>query len=376
MLSESPALIEPIVKQRLANQRLTGAARGDAAKVVAWLGAVQAQEFGPAKWGLGLRLPAGITDSKIQRAFDAGRILRTHVIRPTWHFVTPADIRWMLELTAPSVHRRMAIYHRQMGLDSATFARAAKVCERALRDGQFLTRKELAAHLTSARLPGHGFRLGHITMHVELQGVICSGPRRGKQSTYALLAERAPDGPRLSRDEALGELARRYFRSHGPATLRDFVWWSGLNTADAKRGLEINRARQLVANSKTYWTLGPVPSGAVRRALVRLLPIYDEYLVAYRDREVVPYGPSMVPSRAGGYVQFQHAVVIAGQVAGTWRTRQEPLGVQVEVAPLRRLTTLEQRALRKEVARYQRFLGTPGERNAGRASAEKAGAQT
>ncbi len=326
---------------------------------MSWLGAVQSQEYGPAKWALGLRLPAGITDSAIQRAFDAGRILRTHVLRPTWHFVPPADIRWMLELTAPSVLRRMAPYHRQMGLDAATFRRATKVFERALRDGQFLTRKELGPHVASAGLPHDGTRLLHLTMCAELAGVICSGPRRGKQSTYALLAERAPDGPRLSRDEALGELARRYFRSHGPATLRDFVWWSGLISADAKRGLEMNRARQLVVNGTTYWTLGRGPRGSARRALVHLLPIYDEYLVAYRDREVVPHGPAMVPSRAGGYVQFQHALVIAGQVAGTWRTTQRRQGVQVDVACSRRLTPLEHRALRREVARYQRFLRTP-----------------
>lgn len=358
MLSESPVIIGPIVQQRLANQRVTGTVKGDAARVVSWLGAVQAQEYGPAKWALGLRLPAGITDAKIQRAFDAGRILRTHVLRPTWHFIPPADISWMLELTGPSVLRRMATYHRQMGLDAALLRQATKLFERALRDGRFLTRKELGPHVASAGLPHDGMRLLHMTMYAELQGVICSGPRRGKQSTYALLAERAPDSPRLPRDEALGELARRYFRSHGPATLRDFVWWSGLITADAKRGLEMNPARHVVVDGTTYWTLGR-PAGGARRALVRLLPVYDEYLIAYRDREVVPHGPAMIPSRAGGYVQFQHALVIAGQVAGTWRTAQKRQGVQVDVAPLRRLTPLERRALRREVARYQRFLGTP-----------------
>jgi hypothetical protein len=359
LLSESPGIIGSIVAQRLANQRVTGPVRGDPAKVVAWLGAVQAQEYGPAKWALGLRLAAGVTDAAVQRAIDAGRILRTHVLRPTWHFVPPADIRWMLELTAPSVLRRMAPYHRQMGLERAVFTRAAQVCERALRDGQFLTRKELGPHLKSAGLPHDGMRLLHLMMHAEVEGVICSGPRRGKQSTYALLAERAPDGPRLSRDEALVELARRYFRSHGPATLRDFVWWSGLTTADAKRGLEMNRARELSVDGMTYWTLGSAARVRSQPRLVRLLPIYDEYLVAYRDRVAVPYGPSMVRSRAGGYMRFQHALVIAGQVAGTWRAAPKRNGVQIDVAPLRRLTKLEQRALRREVARYQRFLGTP-----------------
>jgi hypothetical protein len=345
-----------VVHERLANQRVTRTEGRDAANVVRWFGAVQAQEFGPAKWGLGLRLPAGITDAKIQRAFDAGRILRTHVMRPTWHFVTPADIRWMLELTAAGVHRRMAVYHRQMGLDSAIFLRAAKVCERVLEGGQCLAREELGEHFARAGLPHSGYRLGHLAMHCELEGVICSGPRRGKRPTYALLDERAPDGVRLSREEALGELARRYFRSHGPATLRDFVWWSGLTTPDAKRGLEMNRARQVEVDGSTYWSLGRAQGVRLRGPLVNLLPVYDEYLVAYRDRDVVPHGPAMVRTRAGGYVQFQHALVIDGQVAGTWRAAPRAGGVQVNVAPLRRLTAPERRALQREITRYQRFL--------------------
>ncbi|MGH7519755.1 MAG: winged helix DNA-binding domain-containing protein [Gemmatimonadales bacterium] len=345
-----------VVHERLANQRVTRAAVGDAAKLVRWLGAVQAQEFGPAKWGLGLRLPPGVSDAKIQRAFDAGRILRTHVMRPTWHFVTPADISWMLELTAAGVHRRMAVYHRQMGLDSPTFIRAAKICERILRDGQFLTRLELSEHFARAGLPSSGYVLGHLAMYAELERVVCSGPRRGKQSTYALLAERAPDGVRLSHEEALGELARRFFQSHGPATLRDFVWWSGLKTPDAKRGLEMTRARKVVVDGTTYWSLGRGDVSRPRRPLVNLLPVYDEYLVAYRDRDVVPHGPAVVRTRAGGYVQFQHALVIDGQVAGTWRAAPSADGVPVNVAPLRRLTPAERRALTREIARYQRFL--------------------
>jgi hypothetical protein len=329
----------------------------DPAKLVAWLGAVQAQEFGPAKWGLGLRLPAGITDAKIQRAFDAGRFLRTHVMRPTWHFVTPADIGWMLELTGGNVHRRMATYDRQLGLNAAIFKRAGKVCERVLRDENFLTRKELGSHFAAAGLPGSGWALGHIALYLEAEGLICSGPRRQKQSTYALLDERAPRRLRLGREEALGELARRYFRSHGPATVRDFAWWSGLSTPDAARGLEMTGARELQLDGRSYWTLG-ASRVRPRRQVAHLLPIYDEYLVAYRDRAAVPHGPSMVRSRAGGYVQFQHALVIEGQVAGTWRTASKGDRVDIQLATLRPLSKPEDRAVRREVRRYRRFLGS------------------
>ncbi|MEO8090110.1 MAG: winged helix DNA-binding domain-containing protein [Gemmatimonadales bacterium] len=337
-----------IPDQRLRNQLITrpGSRRPD--KVVAWLGAVQAQEYGPAKWGLALRSSTGITDAMIERAIDQGRILRTHVLRPTWHFVSPADIRWMLDLTGPIVHRRMSPYDRRMGLDPETLIRATGVIEKALGDGAHLTRGELGVELTHAGLPGRTRELAHIMMYAELEGVVCSGPRRGKQSTYALLADRAPAARRLDRDAALGELARRYFRSHGPATVRDFVWWSGLGTADAKRGVEISRARGWEVDGVKYWTIGPSPRVTrSRKTGVHLLPVYDEYLVAYRDHHAVPRPAYVMGS-------LQHALVIGGQVAGAWKAI--PGSTSVGVTPTRRLTPGDRRAVAQAATRYGRFL--------------------
>ena len=346
----------PITDQRLQNQRITRPGPSGPAKMVAWLGAVQAQEYGPAKWGLGLRLPPGVTDAALERAVKQGRILRTHVLRPTWHFVTPADIRWMLELTAPQVHRRMSPYDRQLGLDADVKTRATGVIERALRDGGCLTRLELGAHLVRAGLPGKTTHLAHIAMYAELEGVICSGPRRGKQFTYALLAHRAPRAKRLSRDEALAELTLRYFRSHGPATIRDFAWWSGLKAADAKRGLEMNRAKPQEVDGVRYWTVGRQPGRDSKpRTTVHLLPGFDEYLVAYRDRHAVPHSLYATPS----FRLAAGALVIGGQVAGAWRTIPGPMGVVVEVETTNQLTAGERRALTKAVGRYGRFLGAP-----------------
>jgi hypothetical protein len=342
-----------ISDQRLQNQRITRPFQRRVDHLVAWFGAVQAQEYGPAKWGLGLRSRPGTTDTAIERAIEQGRILRTHILRPTWHFVTPADIHWMLELTAPQVQRRMSTYDRQLGLDARVMTRAAGVFERALGDNGCLTRRELGAHLQRAGLPNRTMHLAHIAMHAELEGLICSGPRRGKQSTYALLADRAPASRSLERDEALAELTRRYFRSHGPATIRDFVWWSGLTTADARSGLEIIRARHREVDGLRYWTVGRDPRSTLRsKGLLHLLPIYDEYLVAYRDHRVVPR-PAYV---LGG---FQHALVSGGQVAGTWRTKPGAKGMAVNVEGLRRLTPAERRDLVQAVARYSRFLGVP-----------------
>lgn len=345
-----------LVALRLRNQGITRAVARHAEDVVAWLGAVQAQEYPFAKWGLALRLPGAAGDADIERAVDEGRILRTHVLRPTWHFVTPDDIRWMLELSAARVHRTMAPYDRRLGLDPPVLTRATAVIERALGDGRHLTRLELGEALVRAGISTAPPRLAHIALYAELEGIICSGPRRGKRSTYALLAERAPRARRLPRDEAIAELARRYFQSHGPATIRDFSWWSGLAASDARRGVEIVRARAVTVGARKYWTVGTTRRGTAADPSVHLLPVYDEYLVAYRDRDAVPHGPSVVGSPSGGYVTFQHAVIVEGHVAGTWRPVKTSDGVSVDIRPLGRLTRSTRRALADAATRYARFL--------------------
>jgi Winged helix DNA-binding domain len=339
-----------LVRRRWRAQGLAAPLAATPEQVVAQLGAVQAQEYAPAKWALGLRCRGGMTEKAVERAIDQGRILRTHLLRPTWHFVTATDIRWILELTAPQVHRRMATYDRQLGLHAPVMTRAAGIIERALGGGGSLTRRELGAQLERAGLPGKTRELAHIMMHAELEGLICSGPRRGKQFTYALLSERAPTARPLPREEALAELARRYFRTHGPATIRDFVWWSGLSTADARRGLEMNKPKSQEVDGVTYWTVGPEPR-VVRRpeSSVHLLPVYDEYLVAYRDQTAVPRAAYVLGS-------FQHALVIGGQVAGSWKPRIEKDRLLVEVSPDRRLSAAERREVAQAVARYQSFL--------------------
>lgn len=354
-----------IARRRLRNQCLSHGARGRPEDVVAWLGAVQAQEYPAARWGLALRMREGTTDATIRRAVDEGQLLRIHVMRPTWHFVTPADAPWMLDLTAARVHRTMATYHRRSGLDARLLARATAIFERALGEGRALTRPELGAQLARKGIVAKGVRLALMTVYAELEGVICSGPYRGKQLTYAPLADRAPRTARLSPDEAIGELTLRYFRSHGPATIRDFVWWSGLTAADAKRGLEINRARKEVVDELAYWSLEAdlkvrTPPASLVQAFrpadrVHLLPIYDEYLVAYRDRLAVPRAAASARSSAGKVASFQHALVIGGQVAGTWRAK----GSTIDVVALRGLSAAERRGVDEAEARFKEFMNGP-----------------
>jgi winged helix DNA-binding protein len=340
---------------RLHHQRLTSPQFKKPVDVVRWLGAVQAQEYAAAKWGIGQRMRRA-TDDAIERAFAEGSILRTHVLRPTWHFVAPEDIRWMLELTGPRVKTTIASYARHVALDDAAFKRSRKVLATALRDGRHLTRGELRQVFQRAGIPADGLRAVLLLIGAELDGLICSGPRTGKAFTYALLEERVPTSRALTRDEALMELARRYFTSRGPATLQDFVWWSGLTTADARSGIEMagsDLSRHVIDGSvcwlPTSRPAAPRPAGAAH-----LLPVYDEYLVAYKDRSAV------VDSRyckRGTNVLFGSTVVVEGLVVGTWNRAQSGNQIVVNVRPFAAVAASARRAVADAIRRYGVFLG-------------------
>lgn len=345
---------DPIALRRLHQQRLAGNPAGSPSEVVAWLGAVQAQDYAGAKWALGLRLQAA-TDRTIDEALAAGSILRTHVMRPTWHFVPPADIRWMQELTAPRVNAASASMYRRHGLDDAFFSRTNAVIAAALAGGRYLTRAELGSALAEAGIPAEGNRLAYIVMRAELDAVICSGPRRGKQFTYALLDERAPHARSLPPDEALAELTRRYFTGHGPAVARDFAWWSGLTVAAARKGIEM--AGPALAHETIdgveYWFSDHAPPASEPPPAALLLPVYDELHIGY-----VAFGASRAEGGAEGETRFDATIVARGRIAGTWKRRFERGGVVVDLAPIGP-EAAEGRALRDAAERYARFLEMP-----------------
>ena len=321
-----------------------------------WLGAVQAQDYAGAKWALGLRMQRP-RDADIEAAFSDGTILRTHVMRPTWHFVAPEDIRWMLALTAPRVSAAMAPYNRRLELDATVFRRSQRAMVRALRGGRQLTRQELKVVLVQAGVHADGVqRLAHIVMQAELDAVICSGARRGKQFTYALLDERVPMARARSHDDSIAELARRYFNSHGPAQLHDFAWWSGLSVADARAGLAaVDRelARETI-DGRTYWFRSSVRTVATPRTAY-LLPLFDEYLIAYKDRSAA-LDPSRW-TRGASRDPFSAPVVVDGQVVGGWKRIQRRDRTTIA---LTRFTSLDKRHVASitDAARaYTRFVG-------------------
>jgi len=350
-----------IAHRRLANQQLLTPTLTDPAEVVRRLGAVQAQDYASAKWGVALRT-RGAVDAVVEQALSEGSILRTHVLRPTWHFVTPADIRWMLALTAPRVKAAIAYYDRQLELDEAVLRRSKAALMRALRDGKALTRSELAQILRRARVDTTGSqRLGHLLMHAELDGIVCSGPRRGKQATYALLEERAPPVVPLVRDEALLQLTRRYFATRGPATAKDFAWWSGLTLADARQGVQIagRRLEREVIGDETYWHDPAVRSPRKRSPTAHLLPNFDEYVVGFENRSAVAKRLRSTGSATADAALLAHAIVVDGQVVGGWKRTLAKTGVAVELTPRARLSASEKRAVVGAAKAFGAFLELP-----------------
>jgi hypothetical protein len=297
----------------------------------------------------------------VEDALGRGAILRTHVLRPTWHLVAPADIRWMLALTAPRVHALNAPYYRQTGLDAPVLARSDDAIAKAVQGGHHLTRDELCASLHDAGIPAHGLRLVLLLMHAELEAIVCNGPRRGKQLTYAALDERAPAARALAPDEALAELARRYFTGHGPARPQDFAWWSGLRVADAQAAIEMlgTALESERVGDDTYWAAARRTSRRTRRGSprVHLLPSYDEYVVAYRNHTpIVEAGHAKALSIRGGLVGAS-VVIVDGRVAGSWRRTLGRGGVAVQAQLLIPIDAAARAALEREAQRYGEFLG-------------------
>ena len=312
--------MKTIADRRLGSALLADGPRLAApADVVRWFGAVQAQDFGPAKWSLGQRLP-GTTDAEVQRAFDAGLLLRTHVLRPTWHFVTPDDIRWLLRLTGPRVHAANAYAYRRAGLDDHALAKAHDLLAEALDGGGHRTRKELAGVLGGAGLPTAGFALGYVLMHAELDGLICSGAMRGKHHTYALLEGRVPPAPARDPDEALANLVIRYFTSHGPATAKDLRWWSSLTLRDIARGVELagDCLRRELVDGVPYWS-GRQETAAMPSPTVHLVQAYDEYVVAFAESKYVLDVSGAARALPRGTAVPNAVVLLDGQVAGRWK---------------------------------------------------------
>lgn len=346
-----------IVHFRLVNQQIARTTFTTPDRIVSHLVAMQAQDFAMAKWAIGVRLP-GWNNTDIENEFNKGTILRTHLLRPTWHFVTPKDIRWMLALTAPRVQQINSHMYRKVGLTDKILNKSIGILTKALKGGNHCTRTALQSVLKKNKIAADGLRLGYIMMNAELERVICSGPRIGKQFTYALLEERAVGAISLSRGEALHELTKRYFASRGPATLNDFAVWSGLTMKDVKEGTDSLPSRFIrkTIEGKEYIVVPIEWNDRTKYQTTFLMSDYDEYGMGYKDRSAY-----FIPESRGKVTERSHLVVIDGVIGGTWTRTVKGTSLVVETSPFFPLNKQKKQALQNGVKKYSMFFGDGGE---------------
>ena len=347
-----------IAGQRLFNQHIEGEKFGKPNEVVRWLSAVQAQDYLQSLWAIGLRLRSA-TVADVERAISDGEILRSWPMRGTIHFVPPEDIGWMLELSASRMLARDKRRQEQLELDEEVLERCKVIFYEALEGGGRLSRPDMMALLERAGISTGGQRGYHILWYAAQSGLICIGPMRDKQQTFVLLDEWAPSPRKLSREESLADLARRYFASHGPATIHDFTRWAGLTVTEARTGVGAADLVSETINGYEYWTAADAPGHSDLENLgVHLLPGFDEYLIGYKDRGAVlaaEHAHKIVPGNNG---VFQPTIVVDGRVVGTWKRKLKKTSIDVTFHPFTQLGDSEDKVV--EAARsYGDFIGLP-----------------
>ena len=333
--------------QRLSAQAVSDARFASPAEVVSWFGAIQAQDYRGALWAIGLRMKSAV-EPEVERAVEERKIVRSWPLRGTLHFVAADDLRWMLAFLAPRIIRlNAARLRRDYELDESIFRQARKILTKRLRDGKCHSRDEIYAALESGSIATGKSRGNHILFQLAHEGFLCFGARAGKQQTFALLEEWLPAGRRLQGDDALHELALRYFRSHAPATATDFSWWSGLPMREARR------AAEMVADAPAAR-----PALAAPRYATVFLPAFDEYLVAYKDRSAV-LDPKHVRRVNDGGGMLNPTIVIDGKVVATWRRKLKAGSLHIDSRFFRRPSTADRAAVREAARRYGSFLSLP-----------------
>jgi hypothetical protein len=347
-----------IASGRLRHQLIEGERATLPADVVRTLAAVQGQDYLASLWAVALRTP-NATEHDVEASIARRELVRTWPMRGTLHLVAAEDARWMTELMAPKVIKRMAARHRQLGLDEAVFDSGRAALTEALQGDRQLTRPEAYAVLEGIGIPADA-RRNHIFGYLAQQSVLCIAARRGKQPTFALLEEWAPAARSLPRDESLAQLALRYFTGHGPATEQDLMWWSGLTAREIRSGIAMvaSELEETVVDGVSHWS-GPGAAPSLDGAGVHLLPSFDEYLLGYRDRSAVLDPSHATGVNPGGNGIFNPLVVIGGRVRGTWKRTLTKGAVEIVATPFQKFTKREQRSIAAEARRYGAFLGRP-----------------
>lgn len=346
-----------LIQLRLYNQQISHNPSQTPEEVVSWMCAMQAQDYAGAKWSIGLRLP-GKTDSDIEDAIARKAIVRTWPMRGTLHFVASDDVRWMLKLLTPRIISGAAGRHRQLELTEQTFIKSQDILINAMQGGKQLLRNEVYHLLNNSGIPTEGQRGMHIINHLAQIQVLCHGAHIGKQPTYALLDEWVPISTVIDGDEALAELALRYFKSHGPATLNDFIWWSGLKISDARKGLDAvsSLIEKLEVNGKIYWCNSDHPKLEAIESIF-LLPGFDEYMLGYTDRSLILdqlHASKVVPGNNG---MFMPTIVVNGKVEGLWKKVLKKDSIAIEILPFEKFSKAKTKSIIKSARAFSNYAG-------------------
>ena len=298
--------------------------------LVSWMGAIQAQDCVMSKWAVGIRLKSPSLQ-QVEKALESGEIIRTHILRPTWHMIAAEDIRWMLKLTGKRIRSTCLSWGKQVGIDEKMLLKSSSRLGKILENGRHLSKQEIGAELLLSETISDKNVLNCLLSLAEVDGLICNGTEKNKKHTYALMDERVPQGKDLHQDEMLAMLAQRYFRSHSPASLQDFVWWSGVSVTEAKHAIKLIE-KELITDRfeseklylHTQWT-GLLHADNI----FHLLPPYDEYLISYKERtHVLPkeyYRKAFNP-----YGIFYPVTLYNGRIVGNWKkaTRKNQLLIE------------------------------------------------
>ncbi len=344
-----------IATLRLVNQQLATTKRTTVKELVDYMGAMQAQDFNQAKWAIGVRLPH-LTEEQVEEAFNRGDIIRTHLMRPTWHFVSADDVYWMLKLSAKQIKSAMKSRNRELELTGKVFGKSQEIIVKQLEGNRSLSRDEINTQLNQAGITTNDNRLSHILMEAEIDGIICSGGIRGKKQTHALLSERVPVKKEISEEEAVALLAKKYFTSHGPATLADFTWWSGLPVTQARKAIEMNKNdifSEVIENEQYWFSDRAINIQSTDSAW--LLPAFDEYLIAYKNRSAIITREEHAKaiSKQG---MFWPVIVVNGQISGLWKRTIKNDTVLIETEQFRPHSNREKQLIEKASEAFAYFV--------------------
>lgn len=347
-----------IAQLRLISQKLHKTINSTPQEIVQHLGAMQAQDYAMAKWAVGSRCDA--SEKVIEEAINSAQIIRTHILRPTWHFVSADDIYWMLDLSGPQVKRIVTSYVKKYGYDAKKLDQTNAAIQKILAGNNHLTREEIMQELSITKTPSPDHLSGPIMMYAELDGLVCNGKMKGKQMTYALLEERVPKTQgRLTQEEGLAKLALRYFESHGPATLLDFSWWSGFSPTSCKK---IINAIELQLNSITiedqkYWFKNDISTEDDFRESIHFLPAFDEILISYKSREASIL-PEHQPKAFTNNGIFKPIILENSKVIGTWKRTIKKDHAKIETQFFNETENHKKAILFEGIKPFENYLGT------------------